>query len=247
MSAMRPLQKTLPPRTPQAALRAALGVLSAAAVLGFSAPAFAGDDDVPLDTQLLRGLMHGLGLQRGDEPEINYQERAPLVIPPDRDLPPPQRADAATAGNPAWPKDPDIARAKAEAKLERERNVQAEVDMEQNRLSPQQMAPGAKPGVHTRSARRTDNPSVSSNGTDRLSPNELGASMSSLFGNMFSSGDEKTTAKFTGEPTRSALTDPPVGYRTPSPDQPYGFGKEKAASQATDYYGTKGEINSDGR
>jgi hypothetical protein len=31
---------------------------------------------------------------------------------------------------------------------------------------------------------------------------------------------------FTGEPPRAQLTDPPVGYRTPSPDQPYGIGPD---------------------
>jgi len=34
-------------------------------------------------------------------------------------------------------------------------------------------------------------------------------------------------ATFTGEPARENLTDPPTGYRTPSPDQPYGIGPEK--------------------
>jgi hypothetical protein len=34
-------------------------------------------------------------------------------------------------------------------------------------------------------------------------------------------------ATFTGEPTRSKLTEPPAGYRTPSAAQPYGVGKEK--------------------
>jgi hypothetical protein len=29
---------------------------------------------------------------------------------------------------------------------------------------------------------------------------------------------------FTGEPTRTSLTDPPPGYLTPSADQPYGVG-----------------------
>jgi hypothetical protein len=28
---------------------------------------------------------------------------------------------------------------------------------------------------------------------------------------------------FTGEPPRASLTDPPPGYQTPSPDQPYGI------------------------
>ena len=51
--------------------------------------------------------MEGLGLQQDGE-AINYQERAPLVIPPSRALPPPEKADAVVANNPAWPKDPDV-------------------------------------------------------------------------------------------------------------------------------------------
>ena len=34
-------------------------------------------------------------------------------------------------------------------------------------------------------------------------------------------------ATFTGEPPRASLTEPPPGYRTPSPNQPYGVGKQK--------------------
>ena len=34
---------------------------------------------------------------------------------------------------------------------------------------------------------------------------------------------------FTGEPPRVSLTDPPPGYQTPSPDQPYGIAPEKKA------------------
>lgn len=34
-------------------------------------------------------------------------------------------------------------------------------------------------------------------------------------------------APFTGEPPRAELTDPPAGYRTPSPNQPYGIGPDK--------------------
>lgn len=32
---------------------------------------------------------------------------------------------------------------------------------------------------------------------------------------------------FAGEPVRTDLTDPPAGYRIPSPDQPYGIGPDK--------------------
>ena len=74
----------------------------------------AADDDVPIDTKIFRGILEGLGLRKDGE-AINYQERAPLVIPPSRALPPPEKADAALANNPAWPKDPDVARRKIEA------------------------------------------------------------------------------------------------------------------------------------
>jgi len=40
-------------------------------------------------------------------------------------------------------------------------------------------------------------------------------------------------ATFTGEPARDSLTDPPTGYRTPSPDHPYGVGPEKKAKPQT--------------
>ena len=42
-------------------------------------------------------------------------------------------------------------------------------------------------------------------------------------------------AKFLREPTRATLTEPPAGYRSPSPDQPYGLNyrgeKGKALTQ----------------
>ncbi len=47
----------------------------------------------------------------GDEQDqIQYQERAPLVVPPALKLPEPKASAAAT--DPAWPKDPDIERAR---------------------------------------------------------------------------------------------------------------------------------------
>jgi hypothetical protein len=37
------------------------------------------------------------------------------------------------------------------------------------------------------------------------------------------SGNNKESATFLHEPSRGSLTDPPVGYRTPAPSQPYGI------------------------
>jgi hypothetical protein len=38
---------------------------------------------------------------------------------------------------------------------------------------------------------------------------------------------------FTGEPPRASLTDPPPGYQTPSPDQPYGIGPDRKPAKAS--------------
>ena len=62
MNAMRPTRLTTK-FTASAALSLALGV----AVLTTSLPARAADDNVPLDTKILRGLLEGLGLKKDGE------------------------------------------------------------------------------------------------------------------------------------------------------------------------------------
>ena len=64
---------------------------------------------------------------------------------------------------------------------------------------------------------------------DALSPSQLG-SKSNIWSKMFGK-DEPEAGRFTGEPPRTALTEPPPGYQTPSPDQPYGVGKAGRRSQ----------------
>jgi hypothetical protein len=218
---------------------AAFGLVLGAAALLLSAPVRAADDDVSVDQKFMRSIMDGLGLKRDGEATINYRERAPLVLPPSRDLPPPERSDAATA-NPAWPKDPDVARRKAEAAVERDRNISDERELEQNPLRPDQLNP-------SRAARNKKKQASSDNGYQapasgfgsQIMPSELGYK-GNLFGSMFGSKKEET-AKFTGEPPRGSLTDPPPGYQTPSPDQPYGVGKAEAPKPPDDYT-TRGEL-----
>jgi hypothetical protein len=214
---------------------AAFGLI---ALLG-AAPAIAGEDDeVSFDQKIMRNIMEGLGLKRDGEAGINYQERAPLVIPPSRDLPPPESTDAVIAKNPAWPKDPDVERRKLEAAMEKNRNVSDEREREQNPLSPAQLTPGGRP--KKRQARTDDGyQSPASGFGNQLPPSELGWK-GNLFGAMFGEKKEET-AKFTGEPPRSTLTDPPTGYQTPSPDQPYGVGKA-LPPKPTDNYTTRSEL-----
>jgi hypothetical protein len=224
--------------TTSAGVSLALGL----AMLFAAAPARAADDDVSIDQKVMNGIMEGLGFKRDGEAQINYQERAPLVIPPGRDLPPPENPDAVTANNPAWPKDPDVARRKLEAAKERNRNVSDEREREQNPLRPDQLTPGGKPSK--RQQARTDNgyDAPASGFGNQLPPSELGTPKNGIFSAMFGSKkDDENSAKFTGEPPRASLTDPPVGYQTPSPEQPYGVGKA-AAPKPADNYTTRSEL-----
>jgi hypothetical protein len=237
----------------RSSLKGALALALAAAVLAAPTFARAEDDNVPIDTKIVRSIMEGLGFKRPGEAEIKYQERAPLVIPPNTELPPPQKPGAAIANNPAWPKDPDVARAKLIRAQEANRDVNAEVEREQNPLPPDQLAPGAATVSQRTAARRTrasTDPTTNPVDTDhyRVAPSELGYH-GGLFSwsNMFGGKDEEASAKFTGEPRRTTLTDPPPGYQTPSPDQPYGLGKTATAPKAVNSYATHGEMSSDSR
>ncbi len=61
-----------------------------------------------LDQRILGDFMRSLGLRNGNESQIDYRERSPLVVPPNRNLPPPEAS--ASPRSPAWPVDPDVKR-----------------------------------------------------------------------------------------------------------------------------------------
>jgi hypothetical protein len=205
------------------------------------APARAAEDDVPLDSKIFRSILEGIGLRKDGE-AINYQERAPLVIPPSRALPPPERSGEVIANNPAWPKDPDVQRRKDEAAQARNRirGAGEQIEHDQRVLRPDELAPGPKP----RNARKNGSPDSGGATTygygERLSPGQLGYK-GGMFSNFFG-GKDDDTGKFTGEPPRASLTEPPPGYQTPSPDQPYGLGERTKAPKPVDYATTHGEV-----
>jgi hypothetical protein len=204
----------------------ALAVSLGAVSLSAAGSAFAADDEeeVPLDTKILRQVLKDWGLRRTDEPGIEYRERAPLVVPPSRNLPKPQD-EAASTKTPAWPNDPDVKRRKQEAAAEKARLKGGYSAEEQARaLRPSELdQAGAKAsdGSSTPAARTAED-------TARpLAASELGSK--NVFGKLFSSfaPAKAETAPFTGEPKRSSMTAPPAGYQTPSPNQPYGLGPAK--------------------
>jgi hypothetical protein len=172
------------------------------------------DEDVAPDTKFLRKVLSVLGLRRDGE-AIDYSERSPLVLPPSRELRAPERGAAAPVAG--WPNDPDVRRARQRAEQEKNRKT---VEEEENPLPPSELdrpgpvSPASRPDGKDRSWDTVSRPST---------PAELGSK--NVFSTMFGRPKEEY-ATFTSEPARGSLTEPPAGYRTPSPHQPYGVGKQ---------------------
>jgi hypothetical protein len=202
-------------------VRAALGfglgaVLMIAGTVG-AAVAGDDDDDDTADTKFFKGILTGLGLKSNDDPGIDYHERSPLVVPPTRDLPPPETTGSTGVTKiPEWPKDADVARRDA-GKKKQKRPTFYHPEDDDRQLSPAELAKRAKnPGAPSSMPRQTDAISP------QLPPSELGfqgfkgLSWDSLW------RDKEEAVQFTKEPPRASLTEPPAGLRTPSPNQPYG-------------------------
>jgi hypothetical protein len=133
-------------------------------------------------------FMRSLGVSSSPDAasDINYTERAPLVVPPSRDLPPPVADPSRPAAD--WPKD-----TKKDAKRQK-----------------------PKGAIVPETAVATPNPPV----------------MKKPWYDPSGWFDKEEYANFQGEPARQDLTDPPSGYRVPSPEQPYGINPNKKPKTA---------------
>lgn len=190
------------------------------------------DDELP-DTKFFRGVLSGLGLKKDgvQKDGIDYSERAPLVVPPTRDLPPPQAINPGQS-NALWPEDQDEKRRReAQAKRKKEVRTFSWEDLSRQ-MTPQELRKGATTAKdEALSKRSADNPEAYQ---QQYKPSQLGY-VGGAFGSMkdFFSGNNKVeTATFEAEPPRASLTDPPSGYRVPSPAQPYGVGVDNSKSKA---------------
>jgi hypothetical protein len=202
-------------------------------IAGGISQALAQDDDDELpDTKFFRSMLRGFGLKNGQEDAgINYQERPPLVVPPTRDLPPPQTADA-VRGNAAWPEDQDEKR-RREASAKRKKEAKPFVWEDLSRqLSPSELREGTA-SAKDQALRKRSADTVEE--ADRqYRPSELGFTGSVLGGvrEFFTGNSKDEIATFEAEPPRASLTDPPVGYRSPSPVQPYGVRNDNSKAHA---------------
>jgi hypothetical protein len=196
-----------------------LGAAAVVALVAFahvSAARAGDDDDISSKESFSEKFWKTLGVKNpGDtEYEINYSERSPLVVPPSRTLPPPVNG-AATAPN--WPRDPDAAKRKAkkdDKPVIQQYDRAAEAD---RALRPDEL------NNVSRNTRTVSAPGVGEQSEPVNKPKR------NLFDFSWMNPNRTETATFTGEPARANLTDPPPGYLTPSPDQPYGLVPEHKA------------------
>jgi hypothetical protein len=180
------------------------------------------EDDKTFEEKIIEGIMRGVGGTNMENRGIEYRERSPLVVPPKLDLPPPA-ATAAEVKAPNWPKDPDEQRRKAAVAARKKDNK--DPTQAARVLTPEELAKG-KTAAASRSGNDPVQPGVSN--SPLLSPSQLGytGGLTGMFG-----GNKTETAPFKGEPTRDSLTQPPVGYQTPSSNFAYGTGPKESLNK----------------
>jgi hypothetical protein len=223
---------------PMRALRIAAAALGIGLVMtvGVARAQDDDDDDRTFEEKIIGNIMSGIGATNMENRGIDYRERSPLVVPPKLDLPPPA-STSAEVNVPNWPKDPDEARRKkaiAARKKENKDPVEASRVLKPSELNVAKTAGSAGGTAVSDSAAPGSNPASSP-----LSPSQLGYSGGFL--GMFH-GNSAESAPFTGEPDRDSLTQPPVGYQTPSPNFAYGTGPKESLNKPLETNNESGYI-----
>jgi hypothetical protein len=184
------------------------GIAFAMALTVSPAPAHA-------QSETFRGITNMLGLTSEQKEEIEYRERAPLVLPKDYKLTPPEAPVEQRVAN--WPKDPDVAakrRAAAESRKPRQVDDGIYGDSRQGApLSGREMRSYGR--LATGSDRATE-PRYMKGDSSReewIRPD--------LLTSMRTNDVDGDKLQQGVEPARKSLTDPPVGLRLPSAKAPY--------------------------
>lgn len=188
-------------------------IFCAVALVGFGSSvgsAYAADDGYQ---DVFSSVLTAVGVMHADSsPEIDYRERAPLVLPPKMDLAKPVPAGASRTA--AWPQDPDVIKSRkaaAEARMP-SLNILGNVN---SRMSKEELMKGrsasSDDGGVAEIAARHDK--CGNNGNNRncliVSPDELKAIDERY---QASGAGEKKELTAGEEPDRLYLTEPPKGY-----------------------------------
>jgi hypothetical protein len=164
-----------------------------------------GGEDKTVEQGLIKNLMTSMGAIEARERPIEYKPRSPLVVPPKRDLPPPQDPGALTAGNfPKNPEDVDEARLRGAGK---DRGAGGRI-MTPDEIAEYKMKMPAAP-------RR-----VEADSSRRLTPEEMRGQGKIT---------EEALALAANPGPRRSLTEPPIAYKTPSSKAPMEAPEEKSS------------------
>jgi hypothetical protein len=202
---------------------AAMGGLVAILAVGGSTIARAeDDDDETFEEKIIKDVLGGLGVNVGRQNGIDYHERSPLVIPPTRDLPPPDTTGS-VVNNPAWPVNPETRKKKkATTAAVNDNRSMAAGGYRRDESTPAELQKGAA----AKAGRVTGpDPNANLDPGRPLKPSEMGDSSGPSwlnFGGLLGYKNEEQ-APFKGEPPRTSLVQPPQGYQVPSPQYPYGI------------------------
>jgi hypothetical protein len=180
------------------------------------------EDEDSFEQRIIKNILGGMGVDVG-RPGIDYRERSPLVIPPTLDLPPPAPAGLA-ASNPAWPRE-QAQRVKPVKRTHARANT--EDPGTSAVMTPEELQRGINPRAPRAGDPRQTNAQNDLETGRPLTPGELKSGSIFTWSNLM--GTNRDTATFTGEPTRGSLTQPPPGYQTPAPNQPYAAGQERGS------------------
>ena len=181
-------------------------LLATALIAGGTAAQAQQDNGPSFEANVVGGLLSGLGLVDRARPPIDYRERAPLVLPRGNALPPPQ--------------DPDVARARAAGLAERTPIQRDEFGRTLTNAELRARQGGWFGGGVVDTTRDRSQAQISGPATiDEMRVAPIWSQVGSLFG---SGSRDNQVVPFPGEPARRRLVEPPPGYRTASPDAPYG-------------------------
>ena len=175
---------------------AAVAALLALAAFSGAAPAPALAQE---DTNMFNSVLGFVGMQFDKEQDsIDYRARAPIVVPPRTDLPPPKEA----VRDPAWPKDPDVINERRAA-------------MDSRRPAPQN-TPNTRVEMSQTELQQGKGPMPSDGPPDECqagagTPICLYAPWKAL--KSMVTGFHSDTVQPGTEPERRYLTEPPPGYR----------------------------------
>jgi hypothetical protein len=181
-------------------LRHRFGLAEVAAVL-LSVAGFAGATPARAaeDSNMFNSVLGFFGMQSDKEQDsIDYRARAPVVVPPRTDLPPPKEVER----GPAWPKDPDIAAERRAA-------------LDSHRPAPQ-VTPNSRVETSQTELQQGRGPLPADGPRDECEASAGTPLCLSTPWKMLKSvvtGFQSDTVQPGPEPPRRYLTEPPVGYR----------------------------------